>query len=99
MRIVERINEAAARLSARLPAPDEIGELESLDDEALLAVIADATEARKAADVLISAGSALVARRSVRELGQAGLAQRKGHRTTTRCRRRCTRAADDEGAP
>ncbi|GAA1988183.1 HNH endonuclease signature motif containing protein [Microbacterium pumilum] len=83
MSIIERITEAGDRMASRFVTVDEVAELETFDDEAVLALIADATDARKAADVLISAASSIVARRSDRAFGQAGLAQRKGHRTPT----------------
>lgn len=83
MRIIERIGEASGRLAELFCTSDEIAELDRLDDETILGVIADAAAARKALDLLISAGSSVVARRSERSLGQSGLAQRKGHRTPT----------------
>ena len=54
-----------------------------LDDDELLGLLADATEARKALELIVAAGSAEVARRSTRDRGYGGLAQKKGHRTST----------------
>lgn len=54
-----------------------------LDDDGLLSVMTDAAAARDALNVVLAAASAEVARRSARELGYAGLAQRKGHRNVT----------------
>ena len=53
------------------------------DDEQLLTMMADASAARDAVEVVLAAAAAEVARRSARELGYAGLAQRKGHRNVT----------------
>ena len=54
-----------------------------LDDDELLGLLADATEARKALELIVAAGSAEVARRPTRDRGYGGLAQKKGHRTST----------------
>lgn len=54
-----------------------------LDDEGLLGLMRDAAAARDAAEVLLAAMSAEAGRRSARELGYSGLAQRKGHRNVT----------------
>lgn len=53
------------------------------NDDTLLAVLTDATDARKVLDLIVAAATAEVAHRSGRELGYAGLAQRKGHRNVT----------------
>ncbi|MDN3495976.1 HNH endonuclease [Planococcus sp. APC 4015] len=55
----------------------------ALDDDDLLSVMTDAAAARDALQVMLSAASAEVARRSTRNLGHEGLAQRKGHRNVT----------------
>lgn len=75
------LTDAAARVAGRLGA-DELG-VAGLDDDDLLGLLADATEARKALELIVAAGSAEVARRSARDLGYGGLAQKKGHRTST----------------
>lgn len=46
-------------------------------------MMADASAVRDAVDVILAAAAAEVARRSTRERGYAGLAQRKGHRNVT----------------
>jgi hypothetical protein len=52
-----------------------------LGDEALLAVLESISEAQRALQVLGAVVTAEVSRRSARELGYDGLAQRKGHRS------------------
>ncbi|GAA1937006.1 hypothetical protein GCM10009775_31260 [Microbacterium aoyamense] len=79
----ERLLAAAGRVARAVPGLDPSVAATQLDDDALLGVLADATEARKALDLLVSVTSAEVARRSHRELGYDGLAQRKGHRNVT----------------
>lgn len=76
-----RLTDAAARVADRLRAGG-LG-VAGLDDDELLGLLADATEARKALELIVAAGSAEVARRSARDLGYGGLAQKKGHRTST----------------
>ena len=78
---VARLTDAAARVADRL-GPNDLG-VAGLEDEELLGLLADATEARKALELIVAAGSAEVARRSARDLGYGGLAQKKGHRTST----------------
>ncbi len=53
------------------------------DDEELLEVLADVAQARNALDLVAAAATAEAGHRSARELGYAGLAQRKGHRNVT----------------
>jgi hypothetical protein len=57
--------------------------VQEVDDDTLLAVLTDATDARKALDLIVAAATAEVGHRSARELGYAGLAQRKGHRNVS----------------
>lgn len=76
-----RLTDAAARVADRLGAGG-LGVI-GLGDDDLLGLLADATEARKALELIVAAGSAEVARRSARDLGYGGLAQKKGHRTST----------------
>lgn len=54
-----------------------------LCDDDLLSLMTDASAARDAVDVILAAAAAEVAHRSAREMGYAGLAQRKGHRNVT----------------
>jgi hypothetical protein len=76
-----RLTDAAARVVARLGAGGaEVGEL---PDDELLGLLADTTEARKALELIVAGASAEVSRRSSRELGYEGLAQRKGLRSGT----------------
>ena len=76
-----RLTDAVARVAQRFDAGG-IG-VERLDDEELLELLADTTEARKALEVVVASASAEVSRRSARERGYGGLAQRKGLRTGT----------------
>ena len=77
----QRLTKAVGCVAARLATgPDDIA---GLDDDDLLGLLAEATEARKALDVILATGSAEVARRSTRERGYDGLAQRNGVRTGT----------------
>ncbi|MEV4686589.1 HNH endonuclease signature motif containing protein [Microbacterium sp. LWH3-1.2] len=74
-----RLTDAAARVARRLgEGQAEVG---GLADDELLGLLVDATEARKAVELIIAGASAEVSRRSSRELGYEGLAQRKGLRT------------------
>ncbi|HKP05696.1 MAG TPA: HNH endonuclease [Microbacterium sp.] len=76
-----RLTDAAARVAGRLGAcAADVGEL---TDDDLLRLLTDTTEARKALELIVAGASAEVARRSSRELGYEGLAQRKGLRTGT----------------
>ena len=76
-----RLTDAAARVASRLG--DGGAEVGGLADDDLLALLADTTEARKALELIVAGASAEVSRRSSRELGYDGLAQRKGLRTGT----------------
>lgn len=76
---VARLTDAVARVSERLSS-DELA-VSRLGDDDLLAFLSDATEARKALELMVAAASAEVSRRSSRELGYSGLAQRRGLRT------------------
>lgn len=76
-----RLTDAVARVAQRLDAGG-IG-VERLDDEELLELLTDTTEARKALELVVASASAEVSRRSARERGYGGLAQRKGLRTGT----------------
>jgi hypothetical protein len=66
------------RVAARLG--DDIDPSELADDE-LLALLDDTTDARKALELVVASASAEVSRRSTRDLGYSGLAQRRGLRT------------------
>jgi hypothetical protein len=77
--IAARLTHAASRAAGAFGAE----RVEAMSDDALLQLLADATEARHALDVMLASASAEVSRRSARELGYQGLAQRKGHRNST----------------
>lgn len=76
-----RLTDAAARVVARLG--DGVAGVAELADDDLLRLLADTTEARKALELIVAGASAEVTRRSSRELGYEGLAQKKGLRTGT----------------
>ncbi|MFK4836443.1 hypothetical protein ACI3KY_12020 [Microbacterium sp. ZW T2_14] len=76
-----RLTDAVARVARRLGA-DGIG-VERLDDDQLLELLSDTTEARKALELVVASASAEVSRRSGRDRGYGGLAQRRGLRTGT----------------
>lgn len=78
---VARLTDAVTRVAARLGTDPTT--VTRLDDEDLLRLLADAAEARKALDLVVAGASAEVSRRSARDLGYGGLAQRKGLRTGT----------------
>lgn len=78
-----RLLAATGRVAERVGDAEVSSLVTDLDDERLLSVIADAASARDALDVVLAAGAAEVARRSARDLGYQGLAQRKGHRNVT----------------
>ncbi|MBD3943075.1 DUF222 domain-containing protein [Microbacterium sp. NEAU-LLC] len=75
-----RLTDAAARVAARLIPAAGVADL---DDDDLLRLLADAADTRKALELIVAAASSEVSRRSARELGYRGLAQRKGLRTGT----------------
>ena len=74
-----RLTAAASRIAAALSAVEP----HDLADDRLLQLMSDASEARHALDLVLAAASAEVARRSCRDRGDDGLAQRQGHRTST----------------
>ena len=77
----QRLTDAAARVAAWLgEGRTGVG---GLQDDELLELLADTTDARKALELIVAGVSAEVSRRSARELGYGGLAQRKGLRTGT----------------
>jgi len=94
---VVRVADAVGRLAATLDEADdddlvrgaiahadhEGARIAGLSDDDLLRVLSDASDARKGLELIVASASAEVSRRSVRELGYAGLAQRKGVRTAT----------------
>jgi hypothetical protein len=79
----QRLLESARALSALFVDADPSALVPSLDDEALLAQLHSVSEAQRALQVLGAVVTAEVSRRSERERGYDGLAQRKGHRTGT----------------
>ncbi|WP_426322648.1 HNH endonuclease [Microbacterium sp. E-13] len=74
-----RLTDAVARVVGRLGA--DATDVARLDDAELLDLLADTTEARKALELVVASASAEVSRRSARDLGYGGLAQRKGLKT------------------
>lgn len=78
-----RLTDAASRVASRVGDVEPSVAVAGLDDEGLLELLADATDARKALELIVAGASAEVARRSARDLGYGGLAQRKGLRTGT----------------
>lgn len=79
----QRLSAATARVVAAIGDTDPATSVATLDDDTLLALLTDAADARNAIDLLIAAASAETARRSSRDRGYDGLAQRKGHRNVT----------------
>lgn len=78
-----RLTDAVARMSEVMADRDVAAFVGAADDEALLGVLSDASEARKALELIVGAATAEVGHRSTRERGYTGLAQRKGHRNVT----------------
>jgi hypothetical protein len=76
---MQRMSDAVARVVATVG----VRAVDTLDDEALVHLLRDAADARNALDVVLASASAVVDRPSARALGQAGLAQREGHRNGT----------------
>ena len=75
--------DAAARVVGSLGEDTQLGGVAGLSDDGLLGLLTDATEARNALDLVIATASAEAHRRSSRDLGYDGLAQRRGHRNGT----------------
>jgi hypothetical protein len=86
MDILSELHGRAKALTARLGADTVDAELAprivELDDAELMAVLSDASALGKAVERLRVLATGAVARRSKREEGQGGLAQKRGHRTT-----------------
>lgn len=78
-----RLDAAARRVLSVFGGREASTVVSALDDDDLLSVMTDAAAARDALQVMLSAASAEVARRSTRDLGRDGLAQRTGHRNVT----------------
>lgn len=78
----DRLVAAAAKV-ARAIGDDDSLSVTAFDDDGLLALLTDASNARNAAELIVAAASAEIDRRSRRELGYEGLAQRRGHRNGT----------------
>lgn len=78
-----RLAAAAARVGATLGDGDVPVRAAGLGDDVLLDALTQATEARKALDLIMAGLSAEVGRRSTRDRGYSGLAQRQGHRNPT----------------
>lgn len=75
-----RLVAAAERIAQVVDDRELAVALSALGDDALLDLLAGTAEAQRALDLVAGPVSAEVARRSARELGYSGLAQRKGHR-------------------
>ncbi|MFL2001569.1 HNH endonuclease signature motif containing protein [Microbacterium sp. A1-JK] len=73
----ERLTVASGRIAESLGGAD----VAAVDEEVLLRAMRDIAEVRNAADLVLAALAAEAARRSERDRGYDGLAQRKGHRT------------------
>lgn len=82
-----RLTDAAARVADRLGA-DDLG-VAGLDDDELLGLLTDATEARKALELIVAAGSAEVAAGPLATSDTAGWRRRRG---TARALRSCSRS-------
>ncbi|MFG6401246.1 DUF222 domain-containing protein [Microbacterium sp. P04] len=72
----ERLTAASVRVAEALGGAD-VG---AVEEEVLLRAMGDIAEVRNAADLVLATLAAEAARRSTREQGYDGLAQRKGHR-------------------
>jgi len=77
----KRLIDAAARVAEHLVEGG--AGVAGLGDDELLSLLADAADTRKALELIVAGASAEVSRRSSRELGYTGLAQRRGLRTGT----------------
>ena len=90
-RISDQIREIALDVCDRLagyevstgqnPAPSLSLLIDKIADTDLELLLRDASAVRSEFDAIIAAGAGVVAKRSERELGYSGLAQRTGHRT------------------
>lgn len=76
--VCDRLAEYEAAAAPGLPLSLLIDQVADSDLELLLR---DASAVRSEFDAIIAAGAGIVAKRSERELGYSGLAQRSGHRT------------------
>jgi len=81
--IATRLSQATGRVTAMLGDHEVVAAVGGLDDRALLDGLAAVADARRALDVAGAALSGEIERRSRRDLGYDGLAQRAGHRTAT----------------
>lgn len=81
--IASRFVDAATRVAHAVPGADLAAAIADLGDESLLALLADGSDARRSLEVVMATASAEAARRSARDLGYSGLAQRNGHRSVT----------------
>lgn len=64
-----------------VPAASIVALMTELSDAALTTLVRDAAAARAEIDTIVTIGAGLIAKRSERELGYAGLAAREGHRS------------------
>ncbi|HEY5221525.1 MAG TPA: HNH endonuclease [Microbacteriaceae bacterium] len=73
---------ASASACAQEPASAPLSVMvDRLDDDRVQALVAGAAALRSEVDAVIAAGAGVLAKRSERDLGYQGLAQRTGHRT------------------
>ena len=70
----------------------------ALDDDALARLMSDAARGRAEFDTIITVAAGVAAKRSERSQGQAGLAQRNGHRNAVRFVQSVTGASRGEAA-
>ena len=76
---IDRLRVASAQVAALVAGSD----IELLGDREVVEVMAEITAARNALDVLAACAARVIDARSVRERGNAGLAQKTGHRNAT----------------
>jgi hypothetical protein len=83
------LQRSAANLLPPLASPDQhqgevpslVQQITALDDDALSRLMSDAARGRAEFDTIITVAAGVAAKRSERSQGQAGLAQRNGHRS------------------
>lgn len=82
--LLEDTQHVCSRLAAHEDgAVSMVAVVESFDDSELTGLLQDASRLRAETDALITTAAGVIAKRSERALGYAGLAQREGHRTPT----------------
>ncbi|WP_345800535.1 DUF222 domain-containing protein [Microbacterium sp. AZCO] len=81
--IIQRLGEATACIATVVGDREISAAATAVCDDELIAALSAVADARRALDVVGAALSSEIDRRSRRELGYSGLAQRTGHRTAT----------------